>query len=151
MIVFWNWFILASFQPVRFDLPPERLLKQKHFIIIGLFVSSIKCLVKKLCYCTSLAAGCLMEIWYVARQSPFTHQRDLELRWKGIRHVGKAKGTVLWMCCDWHSEIPTVHAALNYSIEVTERRNDIHFHFMTNINSTANINWNKLCNLLCMW
>lgn len=37
-----------------------------------------------------------------------------------------------------------------YSLKVTERRNDIHFHFMTNIKSTADIKWNKICNLLCM-
>lgn len=67
-LYFWKCFLLASFQPSRFDL-----LKNKLSLIMG-SVSIIKCL--------SLPARCTWEICYVVLCSPFILQRHLEVRWK---------------------------------------------------------------------
>lgn len=121
------------------------------FFLMLLFVLlflSLTIISKNLCFWTGFVQEICFVLW-----SPFTLQRHYEMRWKGIRleRFKKEWGGVLFECAVMTFRISHCPCSAYYSIMVTSCRNDIHFHFITNLNSTANIKWNKLCNLLCMW
>lgn len=66
-----------------------------------------------------------------------------------LRLISFTKETCRWRDCDTNVFLTDIQKFMSAELDcisvVTERRNDIHFDFMTNVNSTANINNNKLC------